>query len=420
MRRVLTALFRRLLLIFFRRIEIVGVHHVPEAAPVIFAVNHPNGLVDPLFILAFVPRRVSFLAKAPLFAMPVIGSIVRAFDSIPVYRKQDNVTGTHAETFARAHDVLASGGAIAIFPEGTTHSDTRLREFRTGAARIALGSKLPDVMIVPAGIYYTEKQTFRSKALIAFGEPLMCGQGEPEPAVVREITDRIESALATLTLQADSHTALELIAHAEDIFTSDGDQPLAEELEMRRRFIAGHHLLRARDPVRLARLESQIRRFVAELGRRGLEPHELVPRVPAGTLARVLLLFPAAILGAVLQFLPYKLVDLIARRFSQGASEIMATVKFVSALAIYPLTWITVAALAWRWWGAAAGAGTLIAVPLLGFAALRVGEDLDDAVGRTRAVVHRLFSRDAHVALMEERRAIRREIAALAAELDVE
>lgn len=420
MRRILTALFRRLLQIFFRRIEIVGAHHIPAAAPVILAVNHPNGLVDPLFIFGFVPRRVSFLAKAPLFTMPVVGSIVRAFDSIPVYRKQDNVIGTHEETFERAHDVLASGGAIAIFPEGTTHSDTRLREFKTGAVRIAIGSQLPDVVIVPAGIYYTEKQTFRSDALIAFGEPLECGgHGEPEPSLVRELTDRVEEALATLTLQADSHAALELIAHAEDIFTSDGQQPLAEELELRRRFIAGHHRLRELDPVRLMKLESRIRQFVAELGRFGLEPHELVPRVPAGTIARILILFPVAILGAVVHYLPYRLVDLLARRFSRGARELTATAKFLAALAIYPVTWIALAAMAWRWFGASVATGIVIVVPVLGFAALRVAEDLDDAVGRTRAVVHRLFSRDAHAKLMEERRAIRQEIAALAAELDM-
>ncbi|HEU4520962.1 MAG TPA: lysophospholipid acyltransferase family protein [Thermoanaerobaculia bacterium] len=424
MRRALTALFRRLLLIFFRRIEIVGAHNVPDSSPVIFAVNHPNGLVDPLFILGFVPRRVSFLAKAPLFRMPAIGYFVRTFDSIPVYRKQDNMPGTHAETFARAREVLGSGGAIAIFPEGTTHSDARLRELKTGAARIALGSALPDLKIVPAGIYYTEKQTFRSKALIAFGAPVAVERPpaagvEPEWKLVEELTARIEAGLTALTLQADSHAALEIVAHAEDIFTSDGDQPLAEELELRRRFIAGYHLLRERDAARLARIESEIRRFVAELGRAGFEPHELVPRVPAGTIGRLLLLFPAAAAGIIAHYVPFRLVDWLSSRFSRNASELTATVKFVSALAIYPVAWLLVATLVWRWWGIPAAVATLAVLPFLGFAALRVMEDLDDAIGRLRAVIHRVFSRDAHAALLEQRRAIRQEIAGLAAELDV-
>ena len=425
MRSFLTAFFRRLLDIFFKRIEVIGVENIPRDAPVIFAVNHPNGLVDPLFIIGFVPRRVSFLAKAPLFTMPLIGYFVRTLESVPVYRKQDNVAGTNAETFAHARQILATGGAIAIFPEGTTHSDARLRQLKTGAARIALGSLLPGLVIVPAGIYYTDKQTFRSNALIYFGPAIECGamsgvvaaDGEPEPAAVRALTEQIEAGLAALTLQADSHAALEVVALAEDIFTADGEQPVAEELELRRRFITGYHGLRERDPARLARLESEIRRFAAELGRAGLEPHELVPRADTGTLLRVVLLFPVAGIGAILHFVPYRVVDLLATRFARGEREMTATIKFVAGLAVYPLAWLLIAGAAWRTWGLAGSIVTLIVGPITGFAALVVMDDLDDAVGRVRAVWHRLFSRDAHARLVAQRRAIRLEITSLEDEL---
>ena len=428
MRVALTRLFRRLLKIFFKRIEVVGLENVPEAAPLVLAVNHPNGLVDPLFVLTFTPRRISFLAKAPLFHMPVIGYFVRAFESIPVYRKQDNMTGSHAETFARAREILGRGGAIAIFPEGTTHSDARLRELKTGAARIALGSALEGMTVVPAGIYYTEKQTFRSKALIVFGPPITVasppeGEGgtrsEPEPEAVRELTEKIEAGLAALTLQADSHAALELIGQAEDIFfTSHPDQPLAEELELRKRFIDAYHELRQRRPAELAQLESEIRRFAAELGTKGIEPHELNPETGAGTILRVLVLFPVAAAGAILHYIPYKLVDILSARFARGASELTATVKFVSALALYPLAWLILAASVWSLAGGMAALVAIMAGPLLGYAALRVIEDTDDAVGRTRALVHRLFSADAHAELVDQQRAIRRRIAALASELE--
>ena len=70
-RRLITAALRTVVRIFFRRIEIAG--DAQLEGPVIFAVNHPNALIDPLFLLCFVPRPVSFLAKAPLFRMPIIG-----------------------------------------------------------------------------------------------------------------------------------------------------------------------------------------------------------------------------------------------------------------------------------------------------------------------------------------------------------
>src|ERR1043166_7879381 len=216
MRRAVTALLRLLTRVFFKRIDIVNAERIPGGAPVIFAVNHPNGLIDPLFLLCFAPRPVSFLAKAPLFTMPVIGWFVRGLESIPVYRKQDNVAGgSNEETFAKARAVLARGGAIAIFPEGTTHSDPRLRELKSGAARIALGASMERIAIIPVGLYYTSKQTFRSAAVMQFGDPIDVRGGSLEPAEVEALTQRIDDALEAVTLQADSHEALALIARGE-------------------------------------------------------------------------------------------------------------------------------------------------------------------------------------------------------------
>src|SRR3989442_1946858 len=151
-------------------------------------------------MLCLAPRRVSFLAKAPLFRMPVIGWVCRAFEAIPVYRRQDpgGVTEMvrNQETFDAARRVLLGGGAIALFPEGTSHSDPKLRPLKTGAARIALGAAaaLPaaaPLSIVPAGVYYPPQPTFHTPALLPFAEPLAGGSPPlapraqpPTPAVV--------------------------------------------------------------------------------------------------------------------------------------------------------------------------------------------------------------------------------------------
>ncbi|HJW92821.1 MAG TPA: lysophospholipid acyltransferase family protein [Thermoanaerobaculia bacterium] len=368
-RRFVTAIVRLIIRIFFRRIELVGLEHVPERGGVIFAVNHPNGLIDPLFLLSFVPRPISFLAKAPLFRYPLIGFVTRAFESIPVYRKQDNVKGTNAETFTRARTLLARGGSIAIFPEGTTHSDPQLKELKTGAARIALGCGCEEV-IVPTGIYYTAKTTFRSSALVVFGEPIVVApaapgdDGEPPIERVDELTGAIERGLSEVTLQADSHAALELIARGEDIFSGD-DESLANEFELRRRFVAGYHYLREHDPARLAELESMIR---------NIEAQEVPARVTVPQVIAAIVLLPAAILGVIANYPTYRLVGFLAKRLT-AEDEIVATIKFIASATLFPITWIALG-LTHPWF--------VIAAPLSAYIALRVFEVLGDAVRRAR------------------------------------
>src|SRR5205085_9725057 len=190
--------------------------------------NHPNGLVYPAYLLAYPPRNVSCLAKSPLFRMPVIGFFLRARDSIPVYHKQDEGEGASSrnrETFERSAELLRRGGTIAICPEGASHSEPYLLPLKTGAARIALGAASemwkdrrkdeggandfevkaeqhqlhpsslvlrPSVYVVPAGLYYTAKTSFRSGALLYFGEPISVEpadsdeHGEPSRERVRE------------------------------------------------------------------------------------------------------------------------------------------------------------------------------------------------------------------------------------------
>ncbi|HEX8687280.1 MAG TPA: lysophospholipid acyltransferase family protein, partial [Pyrinomonadaceae bacterium] len=239
LRRVIKVVLLFALRVFFRRVEVVGRERVPRAGACLFVLNHPNALVDPAFLLCFAPRCVSFLAKSPLFRMPVVGFFVRALDSIPVYRKQDETGDTAAlnrKTFERAAELLRRGGTIAICPEGASHSEPYLLPLKSGAARIALGAVSAagggalDLKIVPAGLYYTAKTTFRSGALLYFGEPIAVEpaahgpDGEPPREAVRALSDRVAEGLRSLTLNADRHEALQMVARAERIFSAADDE----------------------------------------------------------------------------------------------------------------------------------------------------------------------------------------------------
>jgi 1-acyl-sn-glycerol-3-phosphate acyltransferase len=442
-RRVLVSVLRLALRVFFRRIEVGGAERVPRGGACIFVLNHPNALVDPVFILCHAPRRVSFLAKEPLFRMPVIGTLVRALDAIPVYRKQDEGADTsrNRETFDRARALLKRGGSIAICPEGTSHSDTKLRPLKTGAARIALGvvaeDATIDLKIVPAGLYYTAKTAFRSAALLHFGEPVkveavaLDSQGDPPHDAVRALSARVERALRDVTLNAEHEHALATITRAENIFsagasaTGRGAQTLAEQLDLRRRFLDAYAFHFAHSPARLSALDARLSRYEETLRLSGLDAEDLsAPQSTARAILRhvltrvlpVLCLAPLAFVGVIAHYATYRLAGALATRFARESDDVVSTIKIVAALLLFPLTWLAQAVfVGWLvgWWGVAFA---LAIVPACGWIAVRFFEKLDEFVGGARALRFYLTRRWFFKELLAERRRLREEITALGEE----
>lgn len=444
MRSLLRWLLGLILRIFFPRIEISNVDRVPARGPVILVVNHPNGLIDPLFLLCLSPRPVSFLAKATLFDMPVIGWFVKALGSIPVYRRQDAgfEPEKNRQTFDRARAILAGGGVIALFPEGASHDDPKLRPLKTGAARIALGVTAvaggddAPLIIAPMGIYYTAKGIFRSEALLYFGQPItvapsrLGADGEPPSEEVRQLTDRLEKALSDVTLQADEHEALALVARAEQLFSAEeptSGERLVHQFELRRRFLAGYSALRTQAPERLASLSARIARYEAELSQAGVDRETLLPRevAPFKLLGRFLrglalsiLVLPAALVGTVVNYPAYRLVGFIATGLARGDEGLVATIKLLAGSLLFPLTWIAVAVTIGLYRGILVGIVALIIAPLSGYVALRFFERLDEFMGGLRALVLSRFQRWGFLRLIAERHAIREEIVHLAEEFE--
>lgn len=436
-RRIIVALLRFTLRIYFRRVEVAGLEHVPLDTPVIFVLNHPNALVDPAFLLCLAPRKVSFLAKAPIFRMPVIGSFVRALDSLPVYRHQDQGEDVkkNQETFAAAARWLAKGGTIGICPEGISHDEPGLQPIKTGTARIALGAvssgEVRDLKIVPTGLYYTSKTSFRSEALLYFGKPINVKpypleDGVPPRAAVRELSKAIETSLREVMLDTQHEEALHTISRAEEIFSSEDqdDQPtssLARELQLRQQFIKGYTTLLGRAPERLRKLEARITRFEQKLQQAGVDPANLSPPKSAASLLQqvlkrlivfLLMLVPAA-LGIVIHFPAYRLGGVLSSSFFRRTEDVVSTIKIISAMLFFPLTWLIVATVVFKfaaWWGVLL---TLPLLPFTGYIAMRFLEEWDASIGGLRALTFFLMRRRFFVRLLAERRAIKAEILAL-------
>jgi 1-acyl-sn-glycerol-3-phosphate acyltransferase len=439
-RRIIVAILRFAMRVYFRRVEVFGIENVPRKTPVIFVLNHPNALVDPAFLLSLAPRRVSFLAKSPLFGMPVLGYLVRAMDSLPVYRHQDEGedVSKNREMFVAARKLLAHGGTIGICPEGVSHDEPRLRPIKTGAARIALGAvstgEVGDLKIVPAGLYYTSKTKFRSAVLLYFGKPiavepvLLEADGNPPRSAVRELSNRVECALREVMLDAEHEEALQTITRAERIFSSEADnegsESLAEELQLQQRFVKAYRILQERAPERLRKLEVRMSRFEEELDQAGVDPDDLSP--PTSTLdvfthllTRVLLflfLIGPALLGALVHYPAYRLGGYLATRFSKNEDDVVSTVKIMSAMLLFPLTWLAAVVVGYKLEGWTLALIAVAAIPFAGYVAIRFFEEFDRFLGGLRALTFFLVRRRFFVRLLAERKAIRSEILALGKE----
>ena len=442
-RRVIVALLRFALRIYFQRIEVTGLEHVPLDTPVIFVLNHPNALVDPVFLLCLAPRRVSFLAKAPLFRMPVIGYLVKALDSLPVYRRQDEGedVSKNEETFVAARKLLARGGTIGICPEGVSHDEPGLRPIKTGAARISLAAistgEVSSLRIIPAGLYYTSKTSFRSDALLYFGNPIEVTRvqlepdGTPPREAVRELSSRIEKTLREVILDAQQEEELQTTARAERIFSSAApdasNESLKDELRLQQRFIKAYSVVQRLQPERLRRLELRMIRFEEELNQAGVDPDELSPpgstlKVFAAIVRRsllfLLMLGPAAI-GTVAHYPAYKLGGFLATRISRDSEDVISTVKIISAMLLFPLTWIVLAVLCYWYFGWLAAALVLLVIPFTGYVAMVFFEELDKSIAGVRVLMFFLVRRRFFVRLLAERNAIRNEIIALGKETPI-
>jgi len=440
-RRIIVALVRLALRIYFQRIEVTGVERVPLDTPVIFVLNHPNALVDPVFLLCLAPRPVSFLAKAPLFHMPVIGYLVKQLDSLPVYRRQDEGADVtkNQETFIAARALLARGGTIGICPEGVSHDEPGLKPIKTGAARISLAAvstgEVHDLKIVPAGLYYTSKTSFRSDALLYFGDPIdvepvtLEPDGTPPRDAVRVLSNKIEKALREVILDAKHEEELQTTARAERIFSSasnDGEaDSLKDELRLQQRFIRAYPILQENQPERLRRLEMRMTRFEEELSQAGVDPEELSPpgstlRVFAAIVRRLilfLLMLGPALVGTIAHYPAYKLGGYLATRFSRDSDDVISTVKIISAMLLFPLTWIVLTILAYVFSGWLLAVLVLVVVPFCGYIAIVFFEELDKSIAGLRVLMFFLVRRRFFVRLLAERNAIRNEIIALGKEI---
>jgi 1-acyl-sn-glycerol-3-phosphate acyltransferase len=160
------------------RFTVVGVENLPATGGAVVAINH-TGYFD--FTFAGLPaflqgrgRKVRFMAKQEVFDHKITGPIMRGCRHIPV----DRASG--AASFDAAVQALKAGELVGVYPEATISRSFEIKEFKSGAARMAIAA---DVPIVPHIVWGAQriwtkdhpKKLARPKVpiTIAVGEPIL-------------------------------------------------------------------------------------------------------------------------------------------------------------------------------------------------------------------------------------------------------
>jgi 1-acyl-sn-glycerol-3-phosphate acyltransferase len=149
------------------RIRLEGAEHIPAGGPVILASNHRSNM-DPVLLACAVKRPVAFMAKAELFVGP-LGWILHWIGQFPVRRG-----GIDREALRRTDALLARGGILGLFPEGT-RGDGSFATVHPGLAYIVVRQRCP---VLPVVIFGTERVR-RRLGWLPFASPVRIVVGPP-------------------------------------------------------------------------------------------------------------------------------------------------------------------------------------------------------------------------------------------------
>ena len=380
-----------------------GGEAVPRRGPVLLVANHPNSLLDPLLVAAAARRPVRFLAKAPLFADWKIGWLIRAAGAIPVYRRADDPAhmDRNEEMFRAVHAALAGGAVVGMFPEGLSHSEPALAPLRTGAARIALGAHAltgRPFPVVPIGLVFRQKDTFRSDALVLVGQPVpwddLAARGVDDEAVVRVLTGRIAAALRQLTVNLERWQDQPLVDCAMRIWEAERGVPPDPGDRVARLGATTRILATVRQSEHAAGtgLARDVEAHRRRLRRLGLRPVDLAADVSLGRGARwagrrVALVMPlaaaVAIAGLVLFWVPYRVTGFVVDRMRRPPDQ-RSTYKLLVGIVVYAAWVVALSALGAATWNAWAGVALLVGAPALGMSGLIIRERWRGAGGDVR------------------------------------
>jgi 1-acyl-sn-glycerol-3-phosphate acyltransferase len=147
--------------LLLRRMKVYGGANVPRQGGLLVVSNHVS-YWDPVVVGSALTRKVHFMAKTELFAIPVFGTIIKWCEAFPVNRR-----GTDQKAVRAALQFLRQGEVVGIFPEGTRSHTAEFLDPYLGAAMLAVHG---NAAVLPVAVIGT--RGFLGKVEVVIGRPL--------------------------------------------------------------------------------------------------------------------------------------------------------------------------------------------------------------------------------------------------------
>jgi len=378
---------------FFRSVTVHNKELIPDKGPLMVLVNHPSTFMDPIVVATMLNRKVFSLGKGDIFKSKIAKWFLPKLRVIPIYRQKDDpsLMSKNKEIFIKCFEHLEDGGALLMFPEGTSITERKLRPIKTGAARIALGAEAQNnfqlgINIITVGLNYANPHKFNRDLFINIGKPIKVSYFKEDYVVdefkaAENLTEEIRKKLEKLIIAIEDDKTDVLVKNIETLYK----YKLSKELGITKKdkdadFIITKNIVETvnhylhYNPELVEKLRFRINDYLLNIRQSGLTDTDIARNqknksfITSNLKALLILVlgFPIYIYGLVNNFLPFEIPGLIAKKVSKSI-EFRGAIGMVGGMFTFLIFYTVQIIFVWKYFHTAwITAGYGLSLPISG------------------------------------------------------
>lgn len=346
--------------LYYREVKVVNKHYLNFDGPAIIIANHPNTIMDAWMMGYANLRQVHFMAKSTFFNTPLKRRILNALGMIPINRKSESaVSGiNNKDSFEACYNLLESGEILVVFPEGTSYLERKLRELKSGTARIALEVEKRNqgklgLKIIPVGLNYIDASSYRGKVMVQVGKPISIDANDLElyttnpGKAAKSLTEEFRVALSRVFVSLENEENEKL---AEDVaFVIDdrkqrGKKGVNHSISLLQKISSKIDEYNLTAPYKMEELKSLTQDLLDKMMVLGIRPDWIDRKYRSTMYSRqlvqsilfLLITLPIALFGLIHNAIPYYFIGWLLPRITKE-EEYHAPLAILIGFVLYPL-----------------------------------------------------------------------------------